>query len=225
MKKIKRLSLVVFFILVANIKVFAGSGFEGILNVAVGSSFPILSGGNTGFQDFETKIGFDASVQLQLGYMIDFNILGLSILGDFGYHFDSYAYSHKNNNINKDPNDLYVPSRINCNVYLHGFQVGVLPKLHFGNFSLGIGGGVKVPLKIVVSTTESSSEEPFGDVIGYVKLTGDYSLFVTETFAFNFGVYLRYDIGPSLQYLNNNRIDSFDIGGQIGLKFGSKQGS
>ena len=44
MKKIKRLSLVIALILVANIKVFAESGFEAALSVPLGASFGIFTG-------------------------------------------------------------------------------------------------------------------------------------------------------------------------------------
>ena len=44
MNKIKKLSLVFLFILAANMKVFAASGFEAALSVPLGASFGIFTG-------------------------------------------------------------------------------------------------------------------------------------------------------------------------------------
>ena len=63
-------------------------------------------------------------------------------------------------------------------------------------------------------------------IIGYIKGTFDYSIFFTEKLAFNIGLYLGYDMikgaeselyGTAAEYWG-----SFDIGIELGLKFGPK---
>ena len=56
----------------------------------------------------------------------------------------------------------------------------------------------------------------------YFKLIFDYSIFFTEKLAFNLGAYLGYDIGINYKTSNVKRIDSFDIGLQLGLRFAPK---
>ncbi|AEM23445.1 hypothetical protein Bint_2851 [Brachyspira intermedia PWS/A] len=233
MKNIKKLSLVIALILVANIKVFAASGFEAALSVPLGASFGIFNGEitTTGIAPaINSEVGFDSGVHAQIGYMFDFGGFGLSLLGDLGYSYDSYRYS-------MSLTILGVEEKTYQSLYLHSFQLGVLPKFNFGNFALGIGGGVKIPMggtsevKYMVDGSEVlnqkldyKSSDVKSNVIGYIKATFDYSFFFTDNMAFVLGAYIGYDIGLSPKG-SDNRFDSFDVGGQIGFKFGPRVGS
>ncbi|MEI0559264.1 hypothetical protein [Brachyspira intermedia] len=233
MKKIKKLSLVIALILVANIKVFAASGFEAALSVPLGASFGIFNGTITtigGSSSMNSEVGFDSGVHAQIGYMVDFGGFGLSLLGDLGYSYDSYKYSMSITSWGAE-------TKVYQSLYLHSFQLGILPKFNFGNFALGIGGGVKIPIggnSEVKSTLDGSevfyqkldykSSDVKSNVIGYIKATFDYSFFFTDNMAFVLGAYIGYDIGLSPKG-SDNRFDSFDVGGQIGFRFGPRVGS
>ena len=186
-----------------------------------------------------TKAGFDAGVNAQLGYMFAFGKFGLSILADIGYSYDSFKYSLYHSVSAFGGSEEY---NIENSLYLHSLQIGIIPKLNFGAFSLGIGGGVKIPISGTSEIKTIKTINIFGNsiksednikknytksdylssVIGYFKLTFDYSFFFTSKLAFNVGAYLGYDIGLSYKAADLNetyRADSFDIGFQLGLRF------
>ena len=105
--------------------------------------------------------------------------------------------------------------------------------------------GDKQYAKLGVSVGDGVKPDNF-PIIGYVKATFDYYLFFTDNIAMTFGLYLAYDIGPiteaSLDFvpkdnntssifdsLGNLKLSSkkygggaFDIGLQIGFRFGPK---
>ena len=225
-----------------NIKLFAESGFEAVLNVPLGVSLGIFNGevesiGNE--PQINTKAGFDAGVNAQLGYMFAFGKFGLSVLADLGYSYDSFRYSVYHSVSALGGSEEY---NIENSLYLHSLQIGIIPKLNFGAFSLGIGGGVKIPISGISEIKTIKTINIFGNsiksednikknytksdylssVIGYFKFTFDYSFFFTSKLAFNLGAYFAYDIGLSYKAANLNetyRVDSFDIGVQIGLRF------
>ena len=186
-------------------------------------------------------IGFDIGVTAQIGYMFKFtDNLGLSVLGEVGYSHDTYSYISK---LNKNISYTYS---------FESIQVGILPKFNFFNFSVGIGGGIKFPMagnyhsEIGSISTDTKINSDYmkrnfkTGVIPYIKFTFDYSIFFTEKMAFNIGLYLGYDFGvePNLysinsglpsNWLGNNVLivdevsySSFDIGIQLGFKFGPR---
>ena len=253
MKKIKKLSLVIVLILVANIKVFAESGFEAALSVPLGASFGIFTG-ETAFTApvfssvapaINSEVGFDSGVHAQIGYMFDFGSVGLSLLGDLGYSYDSYRMSFS---LSSSAQGVSYDMKAYYSMYMHNFQIGVLPKLNFGSFAIGIGAGVKIPMAGTIETKieanlnghqldfsqfEGSSKYVSSDfktsIIPYIKATFDYSFFFNDNMAFVLGAYLGYDFG--IAYKNNqllfkedSRLDSFDIGAEIGFKFGPRVG-
>ena len=63
-------------------------------------------------------------------------------------------------------------------------------------------------------------------VIGYVKATFDYSIFFTEKLSLNVGLYLAGDIAKTFLFEDGNGnpggFSSFDIGVELGFKFGPK---
>ena len=117
-------------------------------------------------------------------------------------------------------------------------QIGLLPKFNFGKFAIGIGGGIKIPLGGGKETVKIDSEKESiklsrSDIknlinpmiIGYVKGTLGYSIFLTESFAFNIGLYLEYDIMKAQLIPIGDKKEfygSFDIGLELGLRFGRK---
>ena len=87
----------------------------------------------------------------------------------------------------------------------------MFPKFNIGAFSIGIGGGVKIPMAVQYSYKYKYGDQPeekykekinmkdFIDmyspaVIGYIKGTFDYSIFFMDNLAFNIGLFrIRYD--------------------------------
>ena len=245
---------IIMFAAIASTSFAVNGGFEFILNVPVGMSVGIydydltdraenadvwLNGEIRNNVGRNGGVGFDIGVTAQIGYMFKFtDNLGLSVLGEVGYSHDTYSYISK-----LDKNISYVYS-------FESIQVGILPKFNFFNFSVGIGAGIKFPMagnynsKIASISADTKIDSDYmkrnfkSAVIPYMKFSFDYSIFFTESMAFNIGLYLGYDFGvePNLYLLNtglpnwglgNNVLvvdevsySSFDIGLQVGFKFG-----
>lgn len=244
MRSVKKIILTLMMTSVLSVSAFAASGFEAILNVPIGLS--------VGFHNFKLKdvpfkneiekqakqnsgVGFDIGVTAQLGYMFQVKEgFGISVLAEIGYSHDSYSFTFVNN---KKENHSFTTESL---------QVGLLPKFNIGAFSIGVGGGVKIPFVIKASSKydgkkmdspinfdKKISNNIKSPVMGYVKLTFDYSIFFTDYTAFNIGLYAGYDFGFSMtdkvlrqdagnktfEYMN---FSSFDIGLQLGFKFGPK---
>ena len=246
----KKLIIFVFMFVSAAATSFAiDGGFEFILNVPIGLSVGVYDYSLTKYaEDLDAMtdgsvrntvgrdggVGFDIGVTAQIGYMFKFTgNLGLSVLGEIGYSHDTYSYISK---LSENISETYSFDSI---------QLGLLPKFNFYNFAVGIGFGAKIPMsgnyryKAASITTDTKIDSDYmqrnlkSAVIPYLKLTFDYSIFFTEKMAFNIGLYLGYDFGvePDLYRLNNainnNRLlvdevsySSFDIGLQLGFKFG-----
>lgn len=235
MKKIKKLLLIFSIFAISNISVFAASGFETIINVPLGLSIGVPTGTYETLSD-KGKVGFDSGVTAQIGYMIGIGKLGISILGEFGYGYDSYKMYLLQSEI------LGQKTEMNLSMYTHSFQVGLLPKINIGQFAIGVGAGVKIPITAVyeVDTTAFGLNEKATtdlkrkdiekiyngrNVIPYIKLTFDYSIFFGSKMALNIGAYLGYDFGLAQKNAIDNEynsVDSFDLGLQLGLRFASK---
>ena len=244
MRSIKKIILTLMMILVFSVSAFAASGFEAILNVPIGLSVGFqnykLSKEAEAFKDNIDKyykqnssVGFDIGVTAQLGYMFQVKEgFGISVLGEIGYSHDSYAFV------------LASDKKITSSLTFESIQIGLLPKFNIGAFALGVGGGVKIPLAGQQSTkndgkdvtgfpvkwNSSDIKDNFKTpVIGYIKATFDYSIFFTDNMAMNVGLYAGYDFGMNMseklapkevfKYVN---FSSFDIGLQLGFKFGPK---
>ena len=220
MKKIKKFLLTIAMTMIFSVSAFAASGFEFILNVplGLGVGVPPKSYKEGGFK---SGVGFDIGVAVQLGYMAQVvNGFGISALFELGYAHDSYVAK-----FGKGVDGSY-------SFQIDSFQLGLLPKFNIGAFSIGIGGGVKVPLggkMIVKDGGEKFSEKLevfeffFPAVIGYVKATFDYSIFFTDKLALNVGLYLGGDIAKITIFGGDPLgFNSFDIGVELGFKFGPK---
>ena len=119
----------------------------------------------------------------------------------------------------------------------YNIQVGLFPKFNFGNFSIGIGGGIKIPVigemsvtatAINVEETQKLSRTDIADffnppIFGYVKTSLAYSFYLTDKVALDVGLYLSYDI---MQFINEGGKDEYggtlNTGIIFGVKFGGK---
>ena len=231
MKKI----ILILILITSSINVFAASGFEAILNVPLGLSVGIPTGIQ---QDANIKgtAGFDSGITAQLGYMIGIGKIGVSILGELGYSYDSYRYYYTVNAGN------ILNSKYTSGLHTHSFQIGLLPKVNIGAFAVGVGFGVKIPVSgystykvegSVAGIEGSTSTEKVSlnrddfknydrNVIPYIKATFDYSFFFTSKIALNVGAYLGYDFGLASKSPIDGEytgIDSFNIGLQLAFRF------
>ena len=233
MKSLKKFLLIVAMTTIFGASVFAESGFEFILNAPLQMSLGIPSKFLKDAAEAKGEKGFDYGVSAQFGYMAQVTrSLGISFLAEVGYSHDNFALS-----INARKIGIELDERVKFSFDFESLQVGLLPKINIGVFSIGIGGGVKIPLIGGKETVTIGSEkesvklsrsdiknilEP--DLIGYVKGTLDYSIFLTDRFALNIGLYLGYDIINAKILIGDekNKVGSFDIGGEIGLRFASR---
>ena len=233
---------------VFSVSAFAASGFEAILNVPIGLSvgfhnYKLTKEGEANKQYIEPSakqnsgVGFDIGVTAQLGYMFQVKEgFGISVLGEIGYSHDSYAFI------------LASDKKTSQSYTFESIQIGLLPKFNIGAFAIGIGGGVKIPLagqhstkndgKYEIGSPRKVNSSDIKDnfktpVIGYIKATFDYSIFFTDNIAMNVGLYAGYDFGMNMSdkffesvagtgIFDSMGFSSFDIGLQLGFKFGPK---
>lgn len=235
MKNIKKFIVIMAMSMIFSVSAFAASGFEFILNVPLGLGIGIPSKSEKDIK-WKSGIGFDAGVSAQLGYMFQVKSgFGISVLGELGYAHTTRALTQKYE-------ELGIKTSIYAAYIMDSFQIGLLPKINIGAFAIGIGGGVKIPVAFQLSskakigdTTIKGKEKidmkVFRDnyspaVIGYIKGTFDYSIFFTDKLAFNIGLYLGYDMLKTKaipELGEKSEIEGvFDIGVELGLKFGPK---
>ena len=239
MRKMKRLLLIAAALLITNISVFAASGFEAIVNVPLGLSVGIPTGTYEAIEP-KSSPGFDSGVTAQLGYMIGIGKIGISILGELGYSYDSYRVYYTGKVYNG------FEGKMTTGLHTHSFQIGLLPKINIGSFAIGVGAGVKIPVSAYSTTKTEASLGNWGgtinsgesklnrddienlysrNVIPYLKVTFDYSFFFNNKMAFNIGAYLGGDFGLANKNPANDKyigVNSFDIGLQLGFRFAPK---
>ena len=235
MKKIKKFLLTMAMTMIFSVSAFASSGFEFILNVPLGLGIGIPTKSEKDAQ-FKSGVGFDAGVTAQLGYMFQVvDGFGISVLGELGYAHTTRALTQKYE-------ELGTKISIYAAYIMDSFQIGLLPKFNIGAFAIGIGGGVKIPMAVQYSYKYEAGDEKIQDkgklnmkefremyspaVIGYIKGTFDYSIFFMDNLAFNIGLYLGYDMIKTKaipEIGEKSEIEGvFDIGVELGLKFGPK---
>ena len=237
MINIKKLFIIVSMTAVFSMSAFAASGFEFILNVPLGLSVGVPEIPKAFPKDFiKSGVGFDAGVTAQLGYMIGVTDgLGISILAELGYAHDTVSIAMNKSYVGTQEDAIFSQS-------FESIQVGLLPKVNIGAFAIGIGGGVKIPMASTITGKMGSMKGSYklnmGDlnniysssIIGYIKGTFDYSIFFTDKIAMNVGLYLGYDFMPktangglgSSSGVTGVDGGTFDVGLQLGLKFGPK---
>lgn len=252
MKYLRKIFTTMALMTIFSVSVFAKSGFEFHYNalIGVGVSFPTTSMKDMGFK---SDIGFDGTGLFQIGYMRQVKEdFGISYLLELGYNFSSYTISGKPDfnslvsvalnemfGININPSQVGMPNDMSValDFTFYNIQVGLFPKFNFGNFSIGIGGGVKIPVigemsvtatAINVEETQELSRVDIADwfnppIFGYVKTSLAYSYYLTDKIALDFGLYLSYDI---MQFINEGGKDEYggtlNTGIIFGVKFGGK---
>lgn len=252
MKYLRKIFTTMALMTIFSVSVFAKSGFEFHYNalLGVGVSFPTTSMKDVGFK---SDIGFDGTGLFQIGYMRQVKEgFGISYLLELGYNFSSYTISGKPDfnslvsdalnemfGININPNQVGMPNDISValDFTFYNIQVGLFPKFNFGNFSIGIGGGIKIPVigemsvtatAINVEETKKLSRTDIVDIFnppifGYVKTSLAYSFYLTDKVALDVGLYLSYDI---MQFINEGGKDEYggtlNTGIIFGVKFGGK---
>ena len=247
MKYLRKIFTTMALMIIFSVSVFAKSGFEFHYNalLGVGVSFP-----TTSMKDmrFKSDIGFDGTGLFQIGYMRQVKEgFGISYLLELGYNFSSYTISGKPD-FNPIINDIFGLGNIIGNIFpndmsvaldftFYNIQIGLFPKFNFGNFSIGIGGGIKIPVigemsvtatAINVEETKKLSRVDIADffnppIFGYVKTSLAYSFYLTDKVALDVGLYLSYDI---MQFINEGGKDEYggtlNTGIIFGVKFGGK---
>lgn len=252
MKYLRKIFTTMALMTIFSVSVFAKSGFEFHYNalIGVGVSFPTTSMKDMGFKN---DIGFDGTGLFQIGYMRQVKEgFGISYLLELGYNFSSYTISGKPDfnslvsdalnemfGININPSQVGMPNDISValDFTFYNIQIGLFPKFNFGNFSIGIGGGVKIPVigemsvtatAINVEETKKLSRTDIVDIFnppifGYVKTSLAYSFYLTDKVALDVGLYLSYDI---MQFINEGGKDEYggtlNTGIIFGVKFGGK---
>lgn len=252
MKYLRKIFTTMALMTIFSISVFAKSGFEFHYNalLGVGVSFPTTSMKDMGFKN---DIGFDGTGLFQIGYMRQVKEgFGISYLLELGYNFSSYTISGKPDfnsivsdalnemfGININPSQVGMPNDISValDFTFYNIQIGLFPKFNFGNFSIGIGGGIKIPVigEMSVTATALNIEETrklsrvdIADffnppIFGYVKTSLAYSFYLTDKVALDVGLYLSYDI---MQFINEGGKDEYggtlNTGIIFGVKFGGK---
>ena len=177
---------------------------------------------NDDFREFENSFSIQPGV-----FFSYYDTISSAVFLDIGYSRDRYEFRYGEGD-----------SRTVENFSLNNISIGLLPRINFGFFSLGIGGGIKIPLSMIYSTEGqySYSEKyklDFGDVrdtltqiyYPYLKASVDFLIKGQSRFMLTLGVYANYDFAFNLksdsvlQYIvkSKENIASFDLGFQIGL--------
>ena len=207
---IKKILLLVIALSALSFNLFAyAEGFEVSLNVPLGVA---IGTPNKPLKDlgYKSGKGFDTGVEIQIGYYHKiYNRIGAGLFFDLGYTYDSYITSKTFESGNT----------IDTSMYMHNFEIGLMPKITIWGASLGIGGGIKIPMA-------GKKDLEYGysaSIMHYFKMTLDYSFFVTDNLAIVLGVYISHDYGLPLRSLTDTpRIGGSGGGLILGFKFGSK---
>ena len=210
MKKVFFIALLIFGIYSYNLKAVSLSmGFLGQFAISGASS---NKSAPSDFRDFDAGFSFLIGANQRI-----VNTISASVLAEIGYYHDSYDFKH---NINGN--------RITENYQLDSFLIGAFGKFHFSFFSLGIGGGAKIPTSAVYKKDKNKYRLSRGDlqdlfqsaIIPYVKASLDFNIFNNILI----GLYVNYDF--PIKFQQNNYMDNIIInknymtGFDIGLQFG-----
>lgn len=176
---------------------------------------------NSDFREFESSFSVQPGV-----FFSYYDTISSAIFLDIGYGKDRYEFRYGEGE-----------NRIVENFSLNNISVGLLPRINFGFLSLGIGGGIKIPISMRYSTEGQYSypekyKLDFGDVrdtltetfYPYLKASVDFLIKGKNKFMLTLGVYANYDFPFNLKNdgildmaISKGNIASFDIGFQIGL--------
>ena len=260
MKHLKKIIFTAVLAAALSTSAFAESGFEFILNVPLGMNIDMgqsirhsakFNGETVYSASFSADnfLGFTTGVEAQVGYMFHIkNNFGISLLGEVGYRFDTitanYTYGYGTNNTYKDGDKLR-ENPITSSA--HSFKIGLFPKFNINAFSIGIGGGIIIPVSgSIVYKGNDGVDLQLGDnykaqfdksqlpVGFYFKLSLDYSIFFTETSALNLGLYATFTGVGSLKIPNYStsigippatmEVDTFYDRSFVGMDIGAQIG-
>ena len=165
------------------------------------------------YANIKDAAGPNVGILMQVGNNFDLKnevgLTGISLLADIGYYLESSgAMFEVSSGSNRDN---YVAENLTI---FHALNLGIIPKFHFYfpslkiPFSVGLGGGVKIPFSGTKYLTMHSGEEiketiSYQDIrktfeypfIPYVKLTYDAYFYLSKKVALTFGTYMSYDFG------------------------------
>ena len=236
MKALQRLFFIISILTIFNISAFAKSGFEFILNVPLQMGIGVAPKYLKDNAGANGEVGFSGWITAQIGYMKQMSSnFGISLLAEFGYSHDAIAMSINASSLGLGI-ELYA-NRVSFSYSFDSLQVGLLPKFNIGNFAIGIGGGIKIPMKgkltTIVLNRNNQTDLGRGDIaniispaiLGYIKASLDYSIFFMDNLAFNIGLILGYDIAKDKSLtIDGDKLyyGIFDIGVELGLKFGAR---
>ena len=178
---------------------------------------------NSDFREFESSFSIQPGV-----FFSYYDTISSAIFLDIGYGKDRYEFRYGESE-----------NRIVENFSLNNISIGLLPRINFGFLSLGIGGGIKIPLSMRYSTEgqyrySDKYKLDFGDIrdaltaiyYPYLKASVDFLIKGQNRFMMTLGVYANYDFPFNLKNdgildmaISKGNIASFDIGFQIGLYF------
>ena len=178
---------------------------------------------NDNFREFENSFSVQPGI-----FFSYYDTISSAIFLDIGYSKDRYELRHGESE-----------NRIVENFSLNNISIGLLPRINFGFLSLGIGGGIKIPISMIYSTEgqyrySDKYKLDFGDVrdtlteiyYPYLKASVDFLIKGKNRFMMTLGVYANYDFPFNLKNdgildmaISRGNIASFDIGFQIGLYF------
>ncbi|OEJ13580.1 hypothetical protein BFL38_02185 [Brachyspira hampsonii] len=176
------------------------------------------------FRDFDNSFSFQPGIFW--GYD---DLLSAALLFDIGYNKDRYEIKYTVNG-----------KRVLENYNFSSLSIGLFPRFNIGFFSIGVGGGIKIPLHLQYSKdgdelSRNRYSLDFGDIqdafttsyIPYIMASADFLIRFSRKFMMSFGVYANYDFPIDIDKngifkdftINQDSLASFDIGFQLGLYF------
>lgn len=244
MDKIKIFKTII--ILLFAIQITAIASFEMNINANFGlaSSIPSIETSNNKkdsvYNTIKSGISADLKCLFQIGNYFWINkgaIKGASLLTDIGYAFNGLATEYK------DTERYYEV------IYFQSVNIGIISKLNFSKWSIGLGGGVTVPIISLGYSKKYGGPLAYPDynlwtfydikniyqtpVIPYIKLTVEGYLYLYYGIALMGGVYVQYnfDMKYNTDFINNHlsqtdpifrkyNISSISFGIYIGSSFG-----
>ena len=161
------------------------------------------------------SFGVNAGALMQIGTRFDLKnktgLTSVSVLTEIGYSLELLGATFKNTATANIDRNSYVTKDM---TEFHTLNLGIIPKLNFWfpsikiPFSVGFGGGVKIPFSgtryiATVEREEFEEDLSYQDIkktfeypfIPYIKLTYDVYFYPNDKLAFTVGSYLSYDFG------------------------------
>ena len=151
---------------------------------------------NSDFREFENSFSIQPGV-----FFSYYDTISSAIFLDIGYSKDRYEFRYGESE-----------NRIVENFSLNNISVGLLPRINFGFLSLGIGGGIKIPLSMIYSIGgqylyPEKYKLDFGDMrdtlenfyYPYIKASVDFLIKGKNKFMMTLGVYANYDFPFNLK--------------------------